>query len=225
MQIRIQDLSVEVTRKNIKNINLSVKADGRVNVSAPFCVSEKRITEFVASKLDWIYKQLNRFENIPSEHKYVTGETVFLWGEPYTLEVLHGKRNSVTVNGNVVTLTSGRDASEEVREKILNEWYRELFKEKIAEILPEIEKTTGLCCSLWQVRNMTSCWGTCNTKTKKILLNLQLAKRPVICLQYVIIHELVHTRISNHGADFKLLMDKFMPEWRKIKKLLNTFKT
>lgn len=222
-QLNISDLNIELTYKRIKNINLSVKTDGRICVSAPIGMPESKIIEFVSSKTDWIHKQQKRFEsktkNVPTD--YVTGDTLYLWGEPYKLEVMQGRANKIRQAENVILLETRGELTVKQREKIVNEWYRAQLKGQISVTLPIIENKTNLKCSSWQTKNMTTRWGTCNTKTKKIWLNLQLAKKPPVCLEYVILHELVHTKISNHGADFKAMMDKHMPEWQDIRKMLN----
>ena len=103
----------------------------------------------------------------------------------------------------------------------MNEWYRELLKAEIEKRLPKWESISGLHCSGWQTKYMTTRWGTCNTKTKKIWINLQLAKKPYDCLDYVLLHELAHLRVKDHGAEFVAIMDEFMPYWREVKKALN----
>jgi predicted metal-dependent hydrolase len=110
----------------------------------------------------------------------------------------------------------------EQRGRWVNEWYREQLKEKIQKYLPKWEAITGLYPSSWQTKYMTTRWGTCNTKTGKIWFNLQLAKKPVECLEYVILHELVHLKVKNHGPDFVAMMDLHMPYWRDVRKNLNS---
>jgi predicted metal-dependent hydrolase len=107
------------------------------------------------------------------------------------------------------------------RDTFVREWYREQLKAEVARLLPTWEAMTGLKCDSWQSKYMTSRWGTCNIARRKIWLNLQLAKKPVECLEYVILHELVHLLVKNHNADFKALMDTYMPFWRDVKKKLN----
>ena len=102
----------------------------------------------------------------------------------------------------------------------MNEWYRKELSERVNYLLPKWETYTGLKCSSWQSKVMKTRWGTCNTKTKKIWLNVRLAEHPAECLEYVILHELAHTRVPNHGADFKAILTEYMPDWRTVKRRL-----
>ena len=100
-------------------------------------------------------------------------------------------------------------------------FYRKILTEKISEYMPEWEALTELYSTSWQIKNMKTRWGTCNIKTGKIWFNLHLAEKPEICLEYVILHELAHLKVPNHGSEFKAFVSKYMPDWREIKKLLN----
>lgn len=225
MQIIVSGIPVEVIKKNIKNIHLSVMPpDGMVRVSAPKFISDESIEMFIRTKLGWIKKQQVKFENQPrqSERQYVSGETLYLWGKQYFLQVDYSnKEYSLVLDGDKALLTVRKESTIKQRENFVNEWYREHLKKEISQLLPKWENVTGLKCSSWQTKYMTTRWGTCNTQTKKIWLNLQLAKKPIECLEYVILHELAHTKVRNHGADFIAIMDKYMPYWREIKKKLN----
>ena len=227
MQIEVSGIPIEIIKKNIKNIHLSVlPPDGKVRVSAPTTVSDESLEMFVRTKIGWIRKQQEKFENQPrqSERQYVSGETLYLWGKQYFLQVEYSyKGNSLMLDGDKAILTVRKESTVKQRENFVNEWYRERLKSKIERLLPKWENTTGLKCSSWQTKYMTTRWGTCNTQTRKIWLNLQLAKKPVECLEYVILHELAHTKVKNHGADFIAIMDKHMPYWRETKKKLNDF--
>lgn len=227
MQIEVSGIPIEIIKKNIKNIHLSVlPPDGKVRVSAPTTVSDESLEMFVRTKIGWIRKQQEKFENQPrqSERQYVSGETLYLWGKQYFLQVEYSyKGNSLILDGDKAILTVRKESTVKQRENFVNEWYRERLKSEIEKLLPKWETITGLKCSSWQTKYMTTRWGTCNTQTRKIWLNLQLAKKPVECLEYVILHELAHTKVKNHGADFIAIMDKYMPYWRETKKKLNDF--
>ena len=225
MQIVVSEMPIEVIKKNIKNIHLSVlPPSGKVRVSAPKNITDETIEMFVRTKIGWIKKQQEKFENQPrqSERQYVSGETLYLWGNQYFLQVDYSyKGNSLVLDGDIAILTVRKESTVKQREAFLNEWYRELLKEELSRLIPKWEKLTGFKCSSWQTKYMTTRWGTCNVQTKKIWINLQLAKKPVECLEYVVLHELAHTKVKNHGSDFVDIMDKFMPYWRDIKKKLN----
>lgn len=228
MHILLSGIPVEIKKKNIKNMHLYVKPpEGHVEVSAPMNMSEESIELFLRTKLGWIRKQQEKFkkQERQSAREYVSGETLYLWGEAYYLNVRHsGKGNSLAIEGGEATLTVRESSTTEQRSRWVNEWYRERLKEQIEKYLPKWETITGLHPTSWQTKYMTTRWGTCNTKSGKIWLNLQLAKKPIECLEYVILHELVHLKVKNHGPEFVALMNEHMPFWRDIRKKLNDSK-
>lgn len=225
MQIEISGIKIEVQKKNIKNLHLVVAPpDGKVRVSAPMHLSDESIAMFVLTKLGWIKKQQEKFssQRRQSEREYVSGETLYVFGQQYFLRLEYSyKGNSLVLSGNEAVLTVRKESTAKQRQAYVNEWYRVLLKEKIETYLPKWEQITGLYCDSWQTKYMTTRWGTCNTVTKKIWFNLQLAKKPIECLEYVMLHELAHLKISNHGKDFVAILDKYMPYWREIRKELN----
>lgn len=228
MNVLISDIQIEIIKKDIKNMHLSVlPPDGKVRVSAPNNLSDESIIMFVKTKLGWIKKQQEKFELQPrqSEREYVSGETLYVWGHQYFLQVEHNqKKNSLVLVGNKAILSVRKESTVKQREKFVNEWYRSLLKTEVEKYLPKWEAITGLYCDSWQSKYMTTKWGTCNTSTRKIWLNLQLAKKPIECLEYVILHELAHLKVKNHGPDFVAILDLHMPYWRECKKMLNDSK-
>ena len=228
MQVEISGITIDIQKKNIKNIHLAVlPPDGKVRVSAPMHLSDESIAMFVRTKLGWIKKQQEKFALQPrqSEREFISGETLYVFGKQYFLRVMYSyKGNSLVLNGNEAILTVRKESTARQREAFVNEWYRDLLKEKISIYLPKWEQITGLYCDSWQTKYMTTRWGTCNTNTRKIWFNLQLAKKPIECLEYVILHELAHLKVKNHGKDFIAILDMYMPYWRETKKLLNDFK-
>lgn len=125
------------------------------------------------------------------------------------------------LSGDKAVLTVRKESTAEQRESFIREWYRELLKSEVARLLPKWEKITSLKATSWQTKYMTTRWGTCNTKTGKIWVNLQLAKKTPECLEYIILHELVHLVEKKHNERFVLLMDRYMPMWREINVTLN----
>ena len=226
MQIEISGITIDIQKKNIKNMHLAVlPPDGKVRVSAPMHLSDESIAMFVRTKLGWIKKQQEKFALQPrqSEREFISGETLYVFGKQFFLRVMYSyKGNSLVLNEAVLTVR--KESTARQREAFVNEWYRDLLKEKISIYLPKWEQITGLYCDSWQTKYMTTRWGTCNTNTRKIWFNLQLAKKPIECLEYVILHELAHLKVKNHGKDFIAILDMYMPYWRETKKLLNDFK-
>ena len=185
---------------------------------------DKQIKEFIRERADWIIENVERIQNSPTNIviNYEDGDVIPVWGELYTLEVFEDTRYSMTLNNDgTATLVVRKGCTQEQKEAFVLEWYRDELKERVEILLPQWEEYTGLHCSSWQSKNMKSRWGTCNTKTKKIWLNVKLAEHPVECLEYVILHELAHTVVPNHSAEFKAILSRYMPEWKQVKKRLN----
>jgi predicted metal-dependent hydrolase len=223
--IAVDGIEAVLIRKNVKSIRVTiVPPDGEVRVSAPRFCPELLIRGFLAERADWIRAHVaavrSRHANEPK--RFETGETVPLFGTSYRLTVLENqKKNAVALDGDQILLSLKTSAAPEQREAILNDWYRERLKTEIEYLLPLWEERTGLKSSGWIVRNMTSRWGTCNTNSGRITLNLQLVKYPLPCLEYVILHELAHLRYRGHGADFKAFLSAHMPSWKARRKQLN----
>ena len=224
MTLHVVGIPIEVYRKNIKNMYLYIKPpNGNVTVSAPLSMSDEAIERFVLTKVSWIKKQIGKFDSQPrqSEREYVSGETLYVWGKQFFLQTDYGKRYSLKLSGERAIFVVRKESTAAQRERFVREWYREQLKAEIIRLLPKWEQRTGLKCASWQTKYMTTRWGTCNVKAGKIWLNVQLAKKTPQCLEYVILHELVHLAEKHHSERFVSLMDKYMPMWREVKSTLN----
>ena len=225
MTIEVSGIPVNVIKKNIKNMHLYVKPpDGHVEVSAPLTVGDDAIRLFIRTKISWIRSKREAFNSQlrQSERQFVSGESFLVFGKKYYLRVTYTNlRNSLFLSGDEAILSVRKESTSKQRESWVNEWYRNKLKEQIYRLLPKWVAVTGLEPSSWQIKYMTTRWGTCNASTGKIWINLQLAKKPLECLEYVILHELVHLKIRNHGKEFIELMDTYMPYWRDVRKRLN----
>ena len=220
----IAGIEVRIERKKIKNLHLYVKPpNGIVTVSAPLNMSDDSIERFARTKITWMKMQKEKFAGQlrQTKRQYISGETLYLWGKQYFQQVDYGNKNMIELSGNSAILTVRQESTEEQREIFIREWYRNQLKEEIAHLLPKWENITGIKCNSWQTKYMTSKWGTCNIAKRKIWLNLQLSKKSIECLEYIILHELVHLCVKNHNKDFIAMMDKYMPFWREVKKKLN----
>ena len=224
-QIIIEDIVITLERKKIKNMYLRVlPANGAVKVSAPLFLSDKDIYDFVKSRKDWILKKQKLIlENkIKSPLKYVNGEKHFLWGKEYALQLITNetfKNVIVDYEESVLYLPVPKRSTIEKRQKILTEFYRNQLELAISPVLDKCVKIVGKKPRDVNVRKMKN-WGNCK-QDGRITLNLNLAKKDPLCLEYVIIHELCHLIEFNHSKKFKRLMDKFCPNWKEIKKKLN----
>ena len=225
MQLQIDGLSVTVLRKPIKNMHLRVlPPDGSVQITAPGRLPVAQIERFVREKRGWIARQQALILSQPpvTDASCEDGQRVYLWGQSFTLRLEHAaRRRDVLCRGQEIVLLVRPDDTPEKRLALLNSFYRAALQAQIERQLPIWEERSGLHPSSFQIKNMTTRWGTCNTRTKKIWFNLQLAKQPSVCLDYIIAHELTHLRYGGHGADFKAFLTRLMPDWPEIRKQLN----
>lgn len=225
MKMVIAGIPAQIIKKDIKNMHLYVKPpDGHVEVSVPRHLSDESIAMFIRTRVGWIKKQQEKYREQPRQtaREYVSGETLYIWGKQFFLQVEFSNRgNALTLSGDKAILTVRKESTAQQRENYVNEWYRELLKAEIEKRLPKWENLSGLYCSGWQTKYMTTKWGTCNTKTRKIWINLQLAKKSYECLDYVLLHELAHLRVKDHSAEFLAILDEHMPYWREVRKQLN----
>ncbi len=224
--LTIENITFTLERKNIKRMYLRVlPPDGEVKVSAPKILSDNEIISFVKSKKDWILNKQKYIKenNIKAPLKYDNGETHYLWGREYTLQLIKNdniKNVIVDEDKSILYLPIPKRSTIEKRKNILDEFYRAQMQIAIPPVLEKCTKIVGKTPSEVKIRKMKN-WGNCRYQDKRITLNLNLAKKDPICLEYVTIHELCHLIEFNHGKKFKKLMDEYCPNWKKIKKILN----
>lgn len=221
----IAGLHVEIVRKSgQKNLYIRVNPpEGTVTVSAPTEATEEAIHHFVLRKIPEITKVRDRMLAQPrqSKREYVSGEACYLWGKPYMLQVIYkGSRYHIEKTPNKIIMTVPEGAGEEKRAKALTEWYRSELKRVLPALLKLCEERVGVEVNACNVKNMKTRWGSCNIPEKRILLNLQLVKKPVECLEYVIVHELVHLLEKDHTNWFRALVEKNYPNWKEARQLL-----
>lgn len=216
-QIDIEGLQVQVVRKTMRTLRLTVSADGSVRVSAPRWASKRAIRSLVTDKIDWIRRHQAKWAAEPPEPilQYVSGEHHLFQGRRYRLKVVEGP-SGVVLGQEILRVSSrGRVAL------VLDNWYRQQLRELVPPLLEEWQAKIGVRASDWSIRKMKSRWGSCHTRTGHICLNLHLAQKPPGCLEYVIVHELVHLLEASHNRRFWGFMDQFMPDWREHKDRLN----
>lgn len=221
----IDNISIGLERKRIKNMYLKVQPpDGHVLVTAPLRMSEEEIKGFLRTKLDWIRLQQERLRqrHLGYTLSFDTGDELYLWGQKYILEVIYRSgRPKLNLAGDRLVLSVTADSTEEQRKKMIDLWYKEQLLSQLPPLIMKWEKVIGVKTEGFSVRDMKTRWGTCNIRTGKICLSLQLAKKNPECLEYVVVHELVHLLEHSHNSTFKAYMDRFLPEWRCIKKEMN----
>lgn len=222
----IGDINIEVISKNIKNIHLSVHPpNGRVRLAAPKTMNDEALRLFAISKLSWIKKQRKKFKDQSREspREFVSGESHYLFGERYLLNVVEtkSKQRVEIANNSYLNLYVRKNSTKEKRENIMNEWYRSELKLQIPKYIEKWEPIMNVSVNEWNVRKMKTKWGSCNIQDKKILINLELAKKNPRGLEYIVVHEMVHLLERNHNDKFKAYMDKFLPNWRAIRNEIN----
>lgn len=224
-QLAIGDskIKIEVTKKKVKNLRLVVRADGEVRISAPLWLEDKAIAEFAVSKLNWIKNKQAQFQALPRlKLQYLTGESHYFRGKSYLLNVIErDAAPKVVLNSSTIYLYVRRNSTTQQREKVLTQWYRQQLKTLLPDIIAKWETRIGVKTNDWGVKKMKTRWGTCNTVAKRIWLNLELIKKPTHCLEYVVVHELVHLLERGHGDRFKAYMTQFMPHWKSYQTELN----
>ena len=226
-QITVSGVRVQVFRKGIKNLHLGVyPPHGRVRVAAPLRVSDDAVRLAVIGKLGWIKRQRARFEAQPrqSTRERVSGESHYFLGRRYRLRVI--KRDAaagvVLRNTSMLELHVRPETDAGQRNRILQQWYRQQLKELIPPLIEKWQAVLGVAVAEWGVKKMKTRWGTCNIGARRIWLNLELAKKPVQCLEYIVAHELVHLIERNHNDRFVSILEKHLPHWRLHRQELNS---
>ena len=222
----ISGIKVEVLRKDIKNLHLGVYPPaGRVRVAAPLVVSDEAVRLAVIDKLGWIRRQKARFaeQSRQSQREMVNGESHYFLGRRYRLRVHEQAAPArVTLRGVAsLDLFVRPGASVEQREAVLLRWHREQLKALIPPLLDKWQPVLGVAVADWGVKKMKTRWGSCNPASRRVWFNLELAKKPVQCLEYIVVHELLHLLERRHNERFAALMEVHVPQWRQYRATLN----
>lgn len=213
----------------MKNINLNVRPDMSIVVSANEKVPMDYILDFVKSKASWIIKNIGYFKDVQSEYTadkvYLSGETFKYLGKQYRLKVVEtDESEGVKYYRGYLYLSVKDKHNYTSKEKLINDWYRAKAAEKFAKSLEKmysyVEKY-GIDKPEIQIRTMKARWGSCTPEKKSILLNAELIKAPKLCIDYVVLHELIHFKYRNHNNDFYDFMTSLMPDWKQRKEILD----
>ncbi|HET8803862.1 MAG TPA: SprT family zinc-dependent metalloprotease [Aequorivita sp.] len=219
------NITIDVELKDIKNIHLSVyPPNGTVKIAAPERMDLDTIRVFAINKLKWIRKQQATFKGQEREtpREYISKESHYFKGKRYLFDVIeHQHPPKVVLNHGTIKLYIKPNTSLEKRKEIMEEWYREQVKKMLPPIISKWEHKIGVQADAVGIRKMRTKWGSCNTEKKRIWLNLELAKKPVECLEYIVVHELVHLLERSHNEVFVGYMNQFMPKWRFYREELN----
>ena len=215
--------TVTVVRKAQKSIRLSVRPDGTLRVSCPFLTGDDEIVRFVESQADWLRKRKAAVEQRAKTAAldYVSGDTVPLWGKFNALNVRDARPYGVSVQGGSLVLNAPAASTREERAALIDAFYRAQFKAAFPPLLRRWQPVLGVAATGVTIRAMTTRWGSCNTRTGRVTLNLRLVEKDLRCLEYVVVHELCHLIVPNHSRAFWNCVARCLPDWRKRRALTN----
>jgi predicted metal-dependent hydrolase len=224
-QIKLGDITIDVVQKDIKNLHLSVyPPKGRVHISAPLRMNLETIRIYSISKLEWIKKQQHKIRNQKREipRDYLTKESHYYLGKRYMLKVIElDTVPVVNLSHETIELYVRPGSTKEKKQEVLENWYREKLRELVVELTAKWEKKMKLKVEEIGIKKMRTKWGACNKEAHRIWLNFELVKKPVECIEYVLVHELVHFKERNHNDRFISYMNLHLPHWKQLKAELN----
>ena len=224
-QIQLGDTVVDVVRKDIKNVHLSVHPPtGKVTIAAPAHMSLDTIRVFAITTLAWIRQQQTKLQEQEREapREFLDRESHYVWGKRYLLKVIEiDQPPTIELKHNQMHLRVRPGTSQAKCQAIMEEWYRQQLRAAVPPLLAKWQPLMGVKVSRIFVQRMKTKWGSCNPHTHSIRLNTDLAKKPGECLEYIVVHELTHLLEPTHNARFIALMDQFMPKWQSHRQALN----
>jgi predicted metal-dependent hydrolase len=224
-RVGIAGLAIEIERKPIKHLHLVVyPPDGRVRIAAPEGMTLDAIRIFAIGKLPWVRRQQKRLHEQQREGdlEYINRESHYLWGRRYLLRVIEADAPpKVTLRARTIDLHVRHGASLDQRDDLFQSWYRSQMRLAIEPLLTKWQPLLRVKVERVHLQRMKTKWGSCNTPLRSIRLNTELAKKPLPCLEFILVHELAHLRHRNHGARFTALLDDALPQWRDIRDELN----
>ena len=216
------DIKIEITRKKIKNIILKVTSDGRVLISAPTRVPQSYLKEFIKTKENWIVKKLEEVKNRKKkEINYESGEEIIYLGKKYYLEVINSYTEKIVIQDEKIYIYCLENSTVEDRERIFKNWVKIELGVLLKDLTYKIGKMIGYLPNEIRIRDMKTRWGSCISARKVITYNLQPAFQPLPLIEYVVLHELAHIPYPNHQKEFWNFVEKFIPDWKERRKLLN----
>ncbi len=225
-RIEVAGTPVEIVRKDIKHLHLGVyPPGGRVRVAAPLRLDDEAVRLAVVSRLDWIRRRQAAFERQERQslREFVSGESHYFEGRRYRLDVSEREGPpGVRLRGNAALALSVRPgAGRAAREAVLERWYRRRLRERLPAVFAKWEAKIGVRAAEVRIKKMKTLWGACNPEARRVWLNLELAKKPPACLEYIAAHELIHLIERSHNDRFRELMSRHMPQWRMHRDALN----
>ena len=224
-KLKISGIDVVIEYKNIKNLHIGVyPPNGKVRIASPLHLNDDSIRLAIISRLSWLKRQIKNFQEQKRESKreMVTGESHYFLGKRYLLDVIcDAKKHFIKINHSKIELHISKNTSIENRYKLMQEWYRKELYLILNDLIAKWENTIGVKADSWQIKKMKTKWGSCNIEKRKILFNLYLARVPLECIEYIVVHELLHLRQRYHNDEFKLLLNQYLPKWQEYQSNLN----
>jgi predicted metal-dependent hydrolase len=225
-RLDVGGITVEVVRKEIRHLHIGVyPPGGRVRVAAPARIDEEAVRLAVVSRLGWIQRKRRAFEEQvrQSQREMVTGESYYFQGRRYLLQVIEDNGfPSVRLAGPTsIELRVRRSSDRQARELVLHRWYRQELRSQIPSLLAKWEPAFGESVAEVRIKKMKTLWGSCNASSRRIWLNLELAKKPPSCLAFILVHEMLHFVVRHHNERFREKMDAVLPTWRTYRDELN----
>ena len=223
--LQLGDIEIEVTRKDVKNVHLTVHPpEGRVTLVAPTNSRLEVLRAYAITRLGWIRKQQAEFRaqarEVPRRH--VTRESHMLWGRRYLLDVQYADaKPCVRLDHNRITLIVRPGADETKRADVMHEWHKAQLHAVLPELIGAWESRLGVKVHGYYLQRMKTRWGSCNHARGHIRLNTELVKKPRHLLEYVVVHEMIHLIEPTHGERFIWLLDTHYPRWREARDELN----
>lgn len=222
--IKIGDIQIEVRFKPIKNLHLSVHPpNGEVRISSPEFYDVDKIRTYAATKLAWIKKEQKKFLAQEREfpRKYLTQESHYFFGERFLLKLEKSTKNKVSIQGKKLLIQSRFPEDKKLSHHLLYQFYRRELRRILKEMLVRNAHAMDLEIPDFKIRKMKTKWGSCNSEKNLLWFNIELAKKPMDCVEYIVVHELVHLIERHHNKRFVILLDKFFPNWQAQKQILN----
>ena len=213
--------NIQITKKDVKNITLKVKPSGEVILTAPKITSDEHIKFIIKKRAKWIEKKKEFFASFEtSEKEYVSGEDFKYLGRSYRLKVIESNKEAVKLQRGYLEIYVKNKNDLKRKQNLVYEWYYEKALLHFFNILQEFNKIVKQEIKDIKIRQMKTRWGSCNTHKSYINLNIELIKKPKICIEYVVFHELVHLIYPNHSKEFYNYLSLYMTDWEKRKHIL-----
>jgi predicted metal-dependent hydrolase len=214
---------INIEYKRIKVLRMTVYPDGKVCIFAPEAATDESIKHFAESKIQWIGKHLEKFRrNVKAGNKLLRNEIHYVWGIAHNLNISEKSgRAKISAEDRILKMQIPPRTPKAKKQKVLDKWYHGLIQDTAPAIVKKWEKITGISIKKIFYRKMKTHWGSCNSQKHSIRLNTELAKKPLVCLEYVIIHEILHVIEKHHNQKFYRLLNNYFPDWKEIRKKMN----